>query len=105
MLGKAATIEHLLPVFLALLKDDFPDVRLNIISKLEQVTVQPVTCQRHLMFCDACWNAGRSRHLSMATRHIARGAAVPSNKPSIDVWYCAHSIYSWDNSAIFHRWW
>ena len=37
VLGKAATIEHLLPVFLALLKDDFPDVRLNIISKLEQV--------------------------------------------------------------------
>ena len=37
MLGKAATIEHLLPVFLALLKDDFPEVRLNIISKLDQV--------------------------------------------------------------------
>ena len=38
VLGKTATIEHLLPVFLSLLKDDFPDVRLNIISKLEQVT-------------------------------------------------------------------
>ncbi len=37
VLGKAATIEHLLPVFLSLLKDDFPDVRLNIISKLDQV--------------------------------------------------------------------
>ncbi len=36
-LGKAATIEHLLPVFLSLLKDDFPDVRLNIIAKLDQV--------------------------------------------------------------------
>jgi serine/threonine-protein phosphatase 2A regulatory subunit A len=36
-LGKAATIEHLLPVFLSLLKDDIPDVRLNIISKLDQV--------------------------------------------------------------------
>ncbi len=36
LLGKAATIEHLLPVFLALLKDEYPDVRLNIISKLEQ---------------------------------------------------------------------
>ena len=35
-LGKAATIEHLLPVFLSLLKDDFPEVRLNIIGKLEQ---------------------------------------------------------------------
>ena len=37
VLGKSATIEHLLPVFLSLLKDDFPDVRLNIISKLDQV--------------------------------------------------------------------
>lgn len=37
VLGKAATIEHLLPAFLSLLKDDFPDVRLNIISKLDQV--------------------------------------------------------------------
>ena len=36
-LGKTATIEHLLPVFLSLLKDEVPDVRLNIISKLDQV--------------------------------------------------------------------
>lgn len=36
-LGKEATIEHLLPLFLQLLKDEFPDVRLNIISKLEMV--------------------------------------------------------------------
>lgn len=40
LLGKASTIDHLLPVFLSLLKDDFPDVRLNIISKLEQVCVR-----------------------------------------------------------------
>lgn len=32
-----STIEHLLPIFLSLLKDEFPDVRLNIISKLDQV--------------------------------------------------------------------
>lgn len=32
-----STTEHLLPLFLQLLKDEFPDVRLNIISKLEQV--------------------------------------------------------------------
>ncbi|KAI3762455.1 hypothetical protein L1987_52885 [Smallanthus sonchifolius] len=32
-----ATIEQLLPLFLSLLKDEFPDVRLNIISKLDQV--------------------------------------------------------------------
>ena len=38
-LGKAATIEHLLPVFLSLLKDDVPDVRLNIIGKLDQVWI------------------------------------------------------------------
>ena len=37
LLDKEATIEHLLPLFLHLLKDEFPDVRLNIISKLETV--------------------------------------------------------------------
>ena len=37
LLGKDATIEHLLTLFLHLLKDEFPEVRLNIISKLEQV--------------------------------------------------------------------
>lgn len=31
------TMEMLLPIFLDLLKDDFPDVRLNVISKLDQV--------------------------------------------------------------------
>jgi serine/threonine-protein phosphatase 2A regulatory subunit A len=37
LLGKEATTEHLLPLFLQLLKDEFPEVRLNIISKLELV--------------------------------------------------------------------
>ena len=37
LLGKQHTIEHLLPLFLHLLKDEFPEVRLNIISKLDQV--------------------------------------------------------------------
>ena len=37
LLGKQLTIEHLLPLFLHLLKDEFPEVRLNIISKLDQV--------------------------------------------------------------------
>ena len=37
LLGKDPTIEHLLPLFLHLLKDEFPEVRLNIISKLETV--------------------------------------------------------------------
>ena len=43
-LGKPATIEHLLPVFLSLLKDDVPDVRLNIISKLDQVCPPAILC-------------------------------------------------------------
>ncbi|RMZ53178.1 hypothetical protein APUTEX25_005167 [Auxenochlorella protothecoides] len=33
----AATIEHLLPVFLSLLKDEWAEARLNIIGKLDQV--------------------------------------------------------------------
>ena len=44
-LGKAATIEHLLPVFLSLLKDDVPDVRLNIIGKLDQVCLCAFLCR------------------------------------------------------------
>jgi hypothetical protein len=44
-LGKSATIEHLLPVFLSLLKDDVPDVRLNIISKLDQVLFLVGPCE------------------------------------------------------------
>lgn len=37
LLGNEATIEHLLPLFLQLLKDEFSEVRLNLISKLEMV--------------------------------------------------------------------
>lgn len=37
LLSREPTIEHLLPLFLHLLKDDFSEVRLNIISKLETV--------------------------------------------------------------------
>jgi hypothetical protein len=40
-----ATMEQLLPIFLSLLKDEFPDVRLNIISKLDQVNqVSTIFC-------------------------------------------------------------
>jgi serine/threonine-protein phosphatase 2A regulatory subunit A len=35
--GREHTIEHLLDLFLQLLRDDFPEVRLNIISKLDEV--------------------------------------------------------------------
>ncbi|XP_078288854.1 serine/threonine-protein phosphatase 2A 65 kDa regulatory subunit A beta isoform isoform X3 [Panthera onca] len=37
ILGKENTIEHLLPLFLAQLKDECPEVRLNIISNLDCV--------------------------------------------------------------------
>merc|ERR1711931_16993 len=37
LIGKEYTIEHLLPLFLTMLKDEFPDVRLNIISNLGSV--------------------------------------------------------------------
>lgn len=37
ILGKANTIEHLLPLFLTQLKDECPEVRLNIISNLDSV--------------------------------------------------------------------
>ncbi|CAH8532610.1 unnamed protein product [Schistosoma turkestanicum] len=37
LVGKISTIEHLLPIFLAQLNDDNPEVRLNVISNLEQV--------------------------------------------------------------------
>jgi len=36
-IGKQPTITHLLPVFLSLLKDIYPEVRLNIFSNLDQV--------------------------------------------------------------------
>ena len=35
------TITHLLPMFMQMLKDEFPDVRLHIISKLELVNKGP----------------------------------------------------------------
>jgi serine/threonine-protein phosphatase 2A regulatory subunit A len=37
LLNCTRTIDHLLPMFLQMLKDEFPDVRLHIISKLELV--------------------------------------------------------------------
>ena len=60
LLGKDATIEHLLPLFLHLLKDDFPEVRLNIISKLETVnsgSFSPV----HVMSWLTCPESDRDR--------------------------------------------
>ncbi|MCP6117037.1 HEAT repeat domain-containing protein, partial [Klebsiella pneumoniae] len=37
IVGRQNTIEHLLPLFLTQLKDECPEVRLNIISNLECV--------------------------------------------------------------------
>ena len=45
-----ATIEQLLPIFLSLLKDEFPDVRLNIISKLDQVNQVVIVSVVNLIF-------------------------------------------------------
>jgi len=46
ILGKEATIEHLLPMFLQMLKDDDSKVRLNIISRLELVNAGMSTHKR-----------------------------------------------------------
>lgn len=37
ILGEQATLQHLLPIYTQMLKDEFPEVRLNIISKLNVV--------------------------------------------------------------------
>ena len=55
LLGKDPTSEHLLPLFLLLLKDDFSEVRLNLISKLETVNngkyreICPLYCELNLI--------------------------------------------------------
>ena len=59
LLGKDATIEHLLPLFLHLLKDDFPEVRLNIISKLETVNtgmLAPILIRQTLITLPSHWD-------------------------------------------------
>jgi serine/threonine-protein phosphatase 2A regulatory subunit A len=37
LLGEKSTVEHLLPIFLHMLRDETPEVRLNIISSLDKV--------------------------------------------------------------------
>lgn len=66
-LGKQPTIEHLVPVFLNLLRDPYPDVRLNVISKLDQVKRGVLWCcpqqdgvahsksQHNQRGCNRCW--------------------------------------------------
>lgn len=38
ILGQENTVTHLLPIFLSMLHDDTPEVRLNIISSLDKVS-------------------------------------------------------------------
>lgn len=64
LLGKDATIEHLLPLFLQLLKDEFPDVRLNIISKLEQVNEGTCSCVAVTALRGKRWLTARFETLS-----------------------------------------
>ena len=47
--GKTNTIEHLLPLFLSQLKDECPEVRLNIISNLD--CVNEVIGIQQLRYC------------------------------------------------------
>ena len=37
IIGKAPTNEHILPIFLALLRDESSDVRLNLFKRLENM--------------------------------------------------------------------
>lgn len=50
ILHKQDVFEHLLPVFLQLLKDSNPEVRLNIISKLEAINQVFIICRRNFDF-------------------------------------------------------
>lgn len=41
LLGQESTVDQLLPIFLTMLRDDTPEVRLNIISSLDKVCPFP----------------------------------------------------------------
>lgn len=44
LLGPESTVENLLPIFLSMLRDDTPEVRLNIISSLDKVICCFICC-------------------------------------------------------------
>uniref|UniRef100_A0A7E4VWT4 Protein phosphatase PP2A regulatory subunit A n=1 Tax=Panagrellus redivivus TaxID=6233 RepID=A0A7E4VWT4_PANRE len=48
LLGEKETVDHLLPIFLSMLRDDTPEVRLNIISSLDKIQVSKVIGQDEL---------------------------------------------------------
>uniref|UniRef100_A0A4W6FHM6 Phosphatase PP2A regulatory subunit A/Splicing factor 3B subunit 1-like HEAT repeat domain-containing protein n=1 Tax=Lates calcarifer TaxID=8187 RepID=A0A4W6FHM6_LATCA len=66
ILGKDNTIEHLLPLFLAQLKDECPEVRLNIISNLD--CVNEVIGIRQLSQSPAAGHCGAGRGCKVEVR-------------------------------------
>lgn len=85
-----ATIEQLLPIFLSLLKDEFPDVRLNIISKLDQVNQVcglklnihsgwPCTFQTQLFFiCSLYWSLWFTHELQVIGIDLLSQSLLPA---------------------------
>ena len=63
ILGKNNTIEHLLPLFLSQLKDECPEVRLNIISNLDCVNEVGILLKTLSMFLRPRLNR-RKKYLS-----------------------------------------
>jgi hypothetical protein len=82
-LGKQPTIEHLLPVFLALLKDPFPDVRLNVISKLDQVRrgLRFAVCGLHDRWRGGCMGLSLSLDRQHTQSHMLMHSSPPLNPP------------------------
>jgi len=74
VLGKDNTIEHLLPVFLTQLKDECPDVRLNIISNIDCVNeVRATPRSKPVVHCfsSGFWTHW-TVHAGCCTFHVTR---------------------------------
>ena len=67
LLGRDRTLESLLPLYLRLLKDEFYEVRLNVISKLEVLYillcdhVKPLLLNRRVLSSLGCQQSHWSR--------------------------------------------
>ena len=93
LLGKDATIEHLLPLFLHLLKDEFPEVRLNIISKLETVNQGVYICFYSVTIFD--WHC----QLQSSVSSFFLRACFPRSSS----WRKTNrGVYDKQSSSIFH---
>lgn len=88
ILGKDNTIEHLLPLFLAQLKDECPEVRLNIISNLD--CVNEVIGIRQL-----------SQSLLPAIVELAEDAKWRCGWPSLST--CPCWLDSWEWSSLMRN--